>query len=383
MKYQTVPASDKTGSTLWEADSNHEVDAQAWWDTMSPQLMSLLESAGYSADKQLQYARFMQQNIMPSLGPSPHASGGVPHFDSFCNDDFSPVELSWNIHSGKLTIRVGFEPIGRLAATSQDPFNALETEKVLTRLMAGNKQIDDVLWRHFGEDLSVPHEQAPAVVARMVPNEHMTVNTVSFDLSGEGEPVPKLYFYPIAKALSVEAHAGELVCSSIERLPLSVTPALGIIRDFIVESKAEYGNIVRMECLSFDAIKPDESRLKLYLRTPQTSLARLREIYTLGGRLNGNEIEAGLAIIGFFWSHVLGVKDSNADLPPSDHRTAGIIFNFEFRHGDPLPKPKAYVPTRHYGGTDLKVAQGLSRLFYHCGWHQLAKTYVGDVQRAL
>jgi tryptophan 7-dimethylallyltransferase len=84
-----------------------------------------------------------------------------------------------------------------------------------------------------------------------------------------------------------------------------------------------------------------------------------------------------------FWSDVLGVSDHDEELTLSTHRTAGIIFNFEFRHDDSLPRPKVYIPTRHYGGTDLAIAQGLSRFFHGLGWHQLADSYVSDVQRAL
>jgi DMATS type aromatic prenyltransferase len=292
------------------------------------------------------------------------------------------VELSWNFHAGRSTVQIGLEPIGRLAGTSVDPFNALETAKLMSCLLADKNLDDGTLWRHFSEDLAVGPGEALSVVACMKPNEHMTVNTISFDLSDE--PIPKVYFYPIAKSLSLGVHAGELVSDSIERLEINVTPALNVIRAFVEESKAEHGNILRMECLSFDAVDPYQSRLKAYLRTPQTSLRRVQEIYALGGRLRGPEIDVCIVNLRRFWSGVLGVNDEEEEeLMRSTHRTAGIIFNFELRHDDPLPKPEVYIPTRHYGGTDLAIAQGLSRFFHGLGWHQLADSYVNTVQRAL
>jgi tryptophan 7-dimethylallyltransferase len=373
-------ASEKPVPILLHTSSKYHVDAESWWNIISPPMLSLMQSAGYSQEEQDKHAQFVKLQLVSFLGPRPEACS-TPRFDSFCNDDFSPVELSWNFHAGKSTARIGLEPIGRLAGTSVDPFNALETARLMSRLLTSQKPVDGTLWRHFSEDLAVGPEEAVSVVARMKPNEHMTVNTISFDLSGE--PIPKVYFYPIAKALSSGVHAGELVSDSIERLEINVTPALNVIRAFVHDSKAEYGNILRMECLSFDAVDPHQSRIKVYLRTPQTSLRRLQEIYTLGGRLKGPEIDACLVNLRCFWSDVLGVDDQDGELALSTHRTAGIIFNFELRHDDPLPKPKVYIPTRHYGGTDLAIAQGLSRFFHGLGWHQRADSYVDDVQRAL
>jgi DMATS type aromatic prenyltransferase len=116
-----------------------------------------------------------------------------------------------------------------------------------------------------------------------------------------------------------------LVSDSIERLEINVTPALNVIRAFVEESKAEHGNILRMECLSFDAVDPYQSRLKAYLRTPQTSLQRVQEIYTLGGRLRGPEIDVCIVNLRRFWSGVLGVNDEEEEeLMRSTHRTAVI-----------------------------------------------------------
>lgn len=364
----------------FHTEPERQADAENWWKVLSSPLFSLMRSADYNEENQEKFAKFIREELVPSLGPSPNP-GHLPQFDSFCNDDFSPAELSWNICAGKSTIRFGFEPIGHFAGTPRDPFNMLESIQVLSRLFASRTFIDDMLWRHFSQELSLSPEQAPSVVARMEPNEHTTVNTISFDL--RGETVPKIYFYPIVKALSLDMPAGELICDAIGRLEINVVPAINIIRAFVHESKAEFGNVIRLECLSFDAINPKQSRIKLYLRTPQTSLRRTQEIYTLGGRLTGTQIDAGLADLRSFWIDVLGVRDCDAELPPSTHRTAGIIFNFELRHCDPLPKPKAYIPTRHYGGTDLAIAQGLSRFFRRFGWHRLAASYMSDLQRAL
>lgn len=54
-----------------------------------------MDKASYSKEQQANYASFIRNNLVPFLGPAPKAHS-LPHFDSFCNDDFSPVKLSWN-----------------------------------------------------------------------------------------------------------------------------------------------------------------------------------------------------------------------------------------------------------------------------------------------
>lgn len=123
--------------------SSNQADIETWWNMLSPPFLSM-QSARYSDIEESRFAKFIHDEIVPSLGPTPGA-GGLPHFDSFCNNDFSPVELSLNICSGKSTVRFGFEPIGHLAGTSQDPFNTLESIRVMSRLLAMKAYSDDAL----------------------------------------------------------------------------------------------------------------------------------------------------------------------------------------------------------------------------------------------
>lgn len=321
LKTPTQPTIDLNGQaklTLSSAEETHS-DEQSWWLTLSPPFHVLMDKASYGKEQQAKYALFIRKNLIAFLGPAPKLNT-LPHFDSFCNDDFSPVELSWNFHAGTSTVRVGYEPIGRFAGTSRDPFNTLEPARAMAHLMRSDVRVDDRLWRHFCEDLAVAAEQAPAVVQRMAPNEHMSTTTISFDLTGD--PLPKVYFYPIAAALAAGEHGGEMVCKSLERLDLNIAPALDTVRAYIAEAKARHGeSFARLECLSFDAVDPTESRFKLYIRTPQTCLASTCELFTLGGRLDSDDIRACLANIHSFWSIVLDSQREDADLPRSTHRT--------------------------------------------------------------
>ncbi|KAF4869227.1 7-dimethylallyltryptophan synthase [Colletotrichum siamense] len=369
--------------------SPRQEDTRFWWEELSHPLLSLMQSAGYSAEAQEQYAEFVQQLVIPSLGPRPNitkSGARLPHFDSFCSDDFSPAELSWNVGLTRSKIRVGSEPIGPLAGTAKDPFNQDEPEVVMSRVLrhaAENSPVDGELWEFFKKHLHVDAKHARMIVSKMAPNEHMTTNTISFDLEGE-HPVPKVYFYPIPISLLQENHAGEIITDVIGQLPLNLMPAFDYIRNFVYHYKHERNNqnILRLELIAFDALRPIDARFKVYLRTKETCLARVEEVYTLGHTLKGSEIDAGVDLVRLFYLHVLGLSAPEEDLPRSMHRTAGIIFNMELKHNSTAPVPKVYIPVRHYGGTDLRIAQSLGSFFRAIGLKTLADTYVDAVQKA-
>lgn len=93
-----------------------------------------MRKAGYSQEQQVKYCSIVQESIVPFISPGPKPNS-LPPFGSFCNDDFSPVELSWNFYAGKSTVQISFEPIGRFAGTSKDPFNVLEPARVMSHLL--------------------------------------------------------------------------------------------------------------------------------------------------------------------------------------------------------------------------------------------------------
>lgn len=83
--------------------------------------------------------------------------------------------------------------------------------------------------------------------------------------------------------------------------------------------------------VAFDAVRPGKSRFKIYLRTKDTSFARLEEILILGGTLSPRTddlVSKGLALIETFYKCVFGLSSRDEEiLPHSTHRTAGLIFN--------------------------------------------------------
>ncbi|QDS72565.1 aromatic prenyltransferase (DMATS family) [Venturia effusa] len=292
-------------------------DRNFWTGRICGPLVSLMQSAGYSKRAQGFFEDFTRDLVVSHLGPrptkSPRTGQLIPHFDSFCCDDFSPVEYAWNI-SGmdeatyKMTINLGSEPISQLAGTISDPFNQRESIVVMSRL-SSERGVDGRLWDHFRKHLHVEDGATAAhdIMSGMAPNEHTSSNFVAFgfpqDLSIE--PLLKVYFSPVPISLRSGQSTDQVIADAMLRvekeLSLDLATSLGKIRDFIQHdtNRRDCEGALRLELLAFDSVQPKKSRFKLYMRTKETSLERLEDIWTLGGRLslqNGTPTQKGLAL---------------------------------------------------------------------------------------
>ncbi|KZL84071.1 aromatic prenyltransferase [Colletotrichum incanum] len=374
-------------AAILSLDFDISQEATTFWEqAILPPLVSLMQSAGYSITDQEHYVGFINQFVVPSLGPRPKnaktpTGTKIPHFDSFCNDDFTPAEISWNIAANKSTIRVGFEPIGIFAGTAKDPFNQIEPGVAISRLLRQhdrNSSTEVQLWELLKTHFHVASNNE--VASRMAPGDHKTSNTISFDLQGKW-PSPKLYFYATPISLLTDTSTDDIITTAVTQLPLNLEPSFRYVRLFL-ENEQHNHNSPRLELLSVDAVCPTDARIKLYMRTKDTSFDRVKEIYTLKGALNGPEIDAGLNLIRLFYLHVLGISAPGDNLPCCKHLTAGIGFNMEIMHNRPVPIPKVYIPIRHYGGTDLRIAQSLSNFFRACGLQQAADNYLDALRNA-
>lgn len=146
-------------NTLEETSLDGDVEFWGPW-TLHP-LISIMESAGNSTSSRRGQDLFAKQYIISHLGPRPTKSPStgrlLPHLDSFCCDDFSPVELTWNIAgmdntTSRMAIRIGYEPIRRLAGTKVNPFNQNESKRAMSRLSA-ERGVNGQLWDYFQQHL--------------------------------------------------------------------------------------------------------------------------------------------------------------------------------------------------------------------------------------
>lgn len=139
----------------------------------------------------------------------------------------------------------------------------------------------------------------------------------------------KAYFIPTFKAEELGIPTMVLITKAIQGLSESSKlgfPSLGILPRFLVTSE---GSALKAEILAIDCIDPAESRLKIYMRTQSTSFSSVREIMTLGGLLDDSILDHNLEELRTLWNLVFSQADDPAqdvELPPKDHRTAGILY---------------------------------------------------------
>jgi DMATS type aromatic prenyltransferase len=241
-------------------------------------------------------------------------------------------------------------------------------------------------WNYFENEFFLPAETRDIVRSRIPPNEHSTNICLALDFVGS-DITTKAYFFPILKSIVTGRTGSELVFDAIRRLhskELRLKESLTLIEDFINEFPPE--TAPKLEFIAIDLVAPRDSRIKIYYRTPITAFNKVINIYTLGGRLNGPSVLAGIEVLKGLWPLVLNLPDDyplDQELPFVPHRTTGTCFNFEIRPNDPNPQPKVYIPVRHYSKSDLEIAQSLAIFFEQQGWKDLAKSYVKDFTSVL
>lgn len=344
-----------------DRDASFPLDyhATSWWRSSGFMLAVMLDKAGYSDDAQYRLLKFIRA-ITPILGNS-HASG-TQHWKSFMTDDHTPIEVSWDWRVGdqRPKIRFSIEPVGPHAGTILDPDNRYAAP-MLQGFMARALPNAQLEWlAHFQRELCGTHAMGSA-------EGHSSREFYAFDLE-EKDIVSKAYFFPGFKAKATGQSNYDVITDTIASAPGSSPEklqALEIFHDFIDDPDSPQ---LEMDMLAIDLVEPDDSRFKIYFRIRDGSFDSIRNAITLGGRLDQQSgMEQGIQRLRQFYYDSLGRgAESPADgtsLLDSDHRTAGILYNAEFKYGSTHPRVKVYLPVRHYVDSEEVVMHALDKHF--------------------
>ncbi|KAI1121821.1 tryptophan dimethylallyltransferase-domain-containing protein [Nemania abortiva] len=358
----------------------HRVDAELepfksshhrfWWSKHSGKSLAvLLHAAEYSDHLQYRDLKFFATSVAPYLGVSRETiEGSAPPWPSFMTDDGTPLELSWDwgTKDGPPTIRYSIEPIGLYAGSSLDPSNLIAGPAFQEQLTQSAVEMRLEWFDHFKEFFNGNDGECGFVQDA---EDHNTSIFYAFDLSPT-EVTAKAYFFPKMRARAKGQSNLEVLSEAIQAAPHSNTnnlEAWGMFYDFSSEVALEH------EMLAIDLIDPLESRLKIYFRCRETTFNSVINIMTVGGRIRNPKLYQGLEDLRRLWNALFHV---DADAPPEralrevNHRTAGILYNIEFRLGEQYPVAKIYLPVRHYSNSDAAIIQALNIYFQH---HQRGK----------
>ncbi|KAI1110513.1 tryptophan dimethylallyltransferase-domain-containing protein [Nemania sp. NC0429] len=378
-----------------ESDSSPEDDEhqRLWYHHVGKALGILLYNADYTLEAQRRSLNFFRRLVASSLGVFQGANGGYTgSWESFMTDDGTPLELSWDwgVNDSRPTIRYSVEPIGLQAGTSLDPQNLLigpvfqdRLNQILpdarvelfdyfkeffsgggggkTERPGRNSSMMNKWYNYFVNLFNGRGNTEPAFLNGL--RDHNSSVFYAFDLT-ETEITAKAYFFPKYRASSSGKTNLEVLFESMKSAPHCTEhnlPALSVFSDF---SEDEASRGLEYEMLAIDLIDPFKSRFKIYFRSRQTSFDSLTNIITLGGRIKGPNMRRGLEDLRGLWNAIFGVDTSSAQpLRSVNHRTAGMLYNVEFRIGDRFPVAKVYLPVRHYSKSDDAVIKGLEEYF--------------------
>ena len=340
---------------------NEEANFKSWWRQIGIPLGILLQKAEYSTESQLRHLDSFRDLIAPNLGPAGYTHGCSDQWRSFMTDSSTPVELSWDwgCVAQRPSIRYSFEPIGCDAGTIADPLNRFAASHWIKEWRGLHPETDLSWYDHCSKELAM-FDVSKVQQSRAYHIEaHQSRIFLAFDLH-EHDAMLKAYFFPIFRAASDNETSLTTVAKTIASLPgRPQFPAFTAIQNYIMSSQDSSLNV---EILSIDCDSPSESRVKVYIRSAATNLNSVRDILTLG---KGNEepsFDQGFSELQYLCNLVLperADRSSTAELGHVIHRTAGLLYYFEFRSNQALPTAKLYLPVRHYGSNDYAIALGL------------------------
>ncbi|KAF4953301.1 hypothetical protein FGADI_6067 [Fusarium gaditjirri] len=334
---------NKTGPA---ADSHH----QYWIQTVGSKLKRFLSSAGYDDRSQFRILDQFSNLVAPFLGPSPAL--GEPQWKSFMTDNHCPVELSWDFHvaNSQPTIRYSVEPIGPEAGTAADLYNAQVDAEFAQRAIRAFPGTDATFFNHFYNCFNYQWTADK-------PEGHRSTMFWAFDLK-ESATTNKAYFFPGVVAHSMGKSILDVVTDAIPSAPGYQSEKISAFASFANERR--HLNF-EMDMLALDLVPIEKSRLKIYFRDRRTEFRSVTEMMSLGGRIQGEDFEVGMRNLRSLWDALLGSGGVSDDvsLPHNDHRTAGILYNVEFRANSTMPKVKIYIPVRHYGKNDSQIIEAV------------------------
>ncbi|KAK2750373.1 hypothetical protein FQN57_003853 [Myotisia sp. PD_48] len=330
-----------------------------WSQHLRSVLAPLLKAAGtYSASDQASHLEFLDQHIAPNLGPlpnEPHAKYTTP--SSLVG---SPVDPSINLtSSGQPKVRFDYDVIGPAERAGPDPFS----EQLSREMLLGLASVvgADTRWlKCLMSALYLTPAETELALARMPPGIAVPPSSVGFDFDGPKRTL-KAYIPGVRKAIATGQSSGDVILGALRSLdPLGPELAPGL--DLVAEYLANCKNDAMLMLIGIDCVDPTKqknARVKCYLHTSSNAFAVVRDVLTLGGRLNDETSLKRVEILHSIWPLLIDEPESaqSADetwaKPERIQRTgySGIQYTIEITPGKAIPETKIYVPLFQYLGT--------------------------------
>ncbi|RSL55911.1 hypothetical protein CEP54_009126 [Fusarium duplospermum] len=324
-----------------------------WYQNVGYVLGSFLNSAGYTQMSQINILHHFANLVTPHLGSAFRV--GLTRWRSFMTDDFTPVQFSWDFHTGseKPTIRYSMEPIGLDAGTAVNLQNARAVGDFKRGLVEACPEINTTLFDHFRSRFDqLWIGGGPGHQSTMFWGFTLEENTIT----------NKAYFFPGAMARATHQPTLAVIRDAIESAPGYSRGRMASFKLFsdYVSQRPELR--LEIEMFAMDLVQEERSKLKVYFRDRRTNFEAVKETMCLGRRLQELNFEIGIQKLRRLWDALLGTQGApdNIALPYKNHRTAGILYHFEFGMGIQTPNVRVYIPVRHYAENDQQILNALT-----------------------
>lgn len=350
-------------------------DQEQWWQDTGCMFARLLAATGYDIHAQYRYLLFFIKHLLPALGPYPL------RWRSTITPTGLPIEYSLNFQKhGRPLARIGFEPLSYLSGSIKDPYNKISVGDMLSQLAKVRlNNFDNQIFNHFLNDFELSRKEEDALQTEGGISGKGTVRSLGafgFDLK-DGEVAVKGYVFCGLKNRATGTPVGELISDSVRKLESKMRcwDSFSILNEYMDEDDAwnEYTFI------SWDCVDTTHSRLKFYGVHKAVSWQRIKDMWTLGGRIaNSPTNRTGLELLERMWS-LLQITEGDRHYQggfANDYggKTSPIIWNYELNRGNPHPVPKFYFPV--HGENDLRVTDSITEFFISLGWEDHAREYL-------
>nr|AFO85404.1 multifunctional aromatic prenyl transferase [Epichloe festucae] len=386
---ETAPTTDTLSETAVGDISS--VDVDYWTRRCVPIIGSLLKSCRvYSEAERETQLRFLQEHVLPNLGPRPSSPGS--QIQSMATFSGFPLQPSINLSgSGQAKVRYTFEPLDSLSGTEVDPFALAPAQRVLEKLSTllgvWPGWIDALIAAYHPTREEVEqihpnlHEYLRGVLVRTTgrqdvqvpPMPRMWVCFVALDLEGASQAL-KVYFDPKIKEAVTGIPSCKYTCQILRTVDrFGNAKAVDMLEQFL----AEEHSIGAVELIAIDCV-PEEmqpsARIKVYVHTMSNSFQTVRKYMTMGGRCMDPATLEGLENLHDVWYSLLGESQGIVNEEYSKPLTGfssmqhHLYFSYEMTPGNADPGVKVYIPVQSYAPDDKTIAQNYEANFRQLNW---------------
>lgn len=347
-------------------------EQRVWWENCASLINEYLSNTRYNTGSQYRHLLLFYAHFLPQLGPLPNEAWDNLHWRSFVNPFGPPMEFSINYQGGsRCKFRMYFDPVDSLPGSTEgkDATEVPVVRNILHQMKQFQSDIDLTWFDHFDSEIGVSNQEAYQHL-KLKSRDCLPYDSqrcLGLDLLEESV-LAKVYFSPLRKSIAMRSDPARVMFDAIAKLDhaRNIAAALSKVRAYISSVRTQLLD-PEIFC-GFDCNDPERSRLKIYIGWSVMSLQDVRDCWTLGGRVKGQEIERGLDLVEQMWRFIY--PSSRAD---NEKQPLTMVWNWELTPHDPNPAPKAYFGFPEQ--SDDFASGVLTNLFTYLGWHDHIATH--------